>query len=58
MSRTRLTSPILALSVGAGLLAAAAPATASRPAPQGPPASTIYGDVIVEVKEEARAPVS
>ena len=55
MSRTRLASPILALSVGAGLLAAAAPATASRPAPQGPPAWTIYGDVIVEVKEGTRA---
>ena len=49
MSRTRLTSPILALSVVAGLLAAATPASASRPEPQAPPAWTVYGDVIVEV---------
>ena len=48
MSRTRLTSPIIALSV-AGLLAAATPASASRPEPQAPPAWTVYGDVIVEV---------
>jgi hypothetical protein len=48
MSRTRVTRPIIALSVGAGLVGAAAPA-AARPAPHGPPAWTIYGDVIGEL---------
>jgi hypothetical protein len=52
MPRRTFTGPLVALSVGVGLLAGAAPAAASRPAPLVPPGWTIYGDVIVEVKSQ------